>query len=285
MNLTQVDYRKLLHTRWIICGLVVLVLVPCFWVVQKPFHPSPLAKNLYDRVDALKPGDHLLVALDYDPSAIAELNPMAVAIFRHCFDKGIIPVVMTHWPNATDMAEKLLHEAAESAQERLHHPVASGTDYVYLGYRPGGFALILRMGGSIQSAFDKDFYGKPTDSMPALKGVINLKNINLAIDIAAGNTVGWWIAYGSDRFHFPLGAGTTAVQAPDMYPFIQTGQLVGLLGGLRGAADYEQLVETPGTATKAMPAQSAAHILVIVLILITNARLIIGRFRGNRKET
>ena len=53
------------------------------------------------------------------------------------------------------------------------------------------------------------------------------------------------LAFGSDRFHFPLAMGCTAVIAPDLYPFVQSGQVTGILGGLRGAADYEVLVVPP----------------------------------------
>ena len=33
-------------------------------------------------------------------------------------------------------------------------------------------------------------------------------------------------------------AGCTAVSAPEYYPYVQSGQLSGLLGGLAGAAAY-----------------------------------------------
>jgi hypothetical protein len=58
--------------------------------------------------------------------------------------------------------------------------------------------------------------------------------------------------------------------ASDAYPFLSTGQLVGLLGGLSGAAEYEKLIDTPGDATIGMDAQSIVHILIIVLIVLGN---------------
>jgi hypothetical protein len=67
-----------------------------------------------------------------------------------------------------------------------------------------------------------------------------------------------------------------------MYPFVQSGQVVGFLGGLRGAADYETLLNKPGEATKAMPSQSAVHVLLVLLILGANVRLLVERI-GKRK--
>jgi len=155
---------------------------------------------------------------------------------------------------------------------------------VFLGFRPGYQNLVLNMGESLKGAFTVDYYGKPTADMPALQGVDTLEDIDLAIDIAAGATVEMWIAYGSDRFDFPLGAGVTAVMAPDLYPFLQSKQLVGFLGGLRGAGDYEQLLEKPDDATRGMPSQSLTHLLLIVLIVAANARFIAGRFRRRAED-
>jgi len=140
------------------------------------------------------------------------------------------------------------------------------------------------MGENLRGAFPKDYYNEPTAGMEALEGVGSLKDIDLAIDIAAGNTIEMWIAYGSDRFGFPLGAGCTAVMAPDLYPFLQSEQLVGFLGGLRGAADYEELLARSGDATRGMQAQSVTHVLLIVLLIAANAKFIAARIRRRRGD-
>jgi hypothetical protein len=285
MQPSEIDLQKLNRSRRIIYLLVALaILVPYFLVLPLPFKASPLAKKLYDHVDALKPGTRVLVALDYDPAAVAELNPMAQAILRHCFKKGLVPVVMTHWSTGIDMAERITREAAVDAGKRYGREFESGRDWVYLGFRTGGYAVVMGMGKGLKGVFEKDFYGKPTQGMAALEGIASLKDIGLAVDLAAGATVGLWIAYGSDRYGFPLGVGTTAVQAPDMYPFLSSGQLVGLLAGLRGAADYENLLDVSGDATRGMLAQSAAHVLMIGLIVFANVRFLAGRFGRKRKD-
>jgi len=40
-----------------------------------------------------------------------------------------------------------------------------------------------------------------------------------------------------------VAVGVTAVMAADLYPYLQSGQLVGMLAGLKGAAEYEKLVD------------------------------------------
>jgi hypothetical protein len=284
MDTSQANLRRLQIIRWKIYLLVALtVVLPYVVQIPLPFKPSPWAQRLYDRIDALKPGSHVLLALDFDPASKAELEPMSLALLHHCYKKDLVPIVMTHWNSGLGLVKQICEKAAADANAKWGKPRESGRDYVFLGYRPGGSNLVLLMGESIKAAYDKDHYGKPTQGMAALQGVNSLKDIDFAVEVAAGATVEMWIAWGSDRFHFPLGAGTTAVMAPDMYPWLQSNQLVGFLGGLRGAADYESLVDAPGEGTRGMQAQSATHVLLIVLIVGANVRLFAGRFVRRRE--
>lgn len=304
MSTPQAQIRHTALLRRIIYVLVATaVIVPYLAELPLPFEPFPWARRLYDKVDALEPGSPVLLAFDYDPASKAELYPMSLAILRHCFKNDLVPIIMTHWQSGLGLCQELVEKAADESEAMWGKQKLSGRDYVLLGFRPGFQNLVLNMGESIQSAFAMDYYGEPTDGMPALAKVKSLKDFPLAIDLAAGATVEMWIAYGADRFGFDLGAGTTAVIAPDLYPFLQSKQLVGFLGGLRGAADYETLLERAveeeieagkrpspkegaperaADATRGMPSQSATHILIIVLILAANVRYLVGRLRKKK---
>lgn len=260
--------------RLVYLGVALCVIVPFIKPLALPLVPSKWSKELYDRVDKLPKGKVILLSLDYDPAAQAELYPMSKALLEHSFKKGLRPIVMCHWVNGVGLAKTLLEEAAAK------HGLESGRDFVFLGFKPGYSNLVLNMGESLQGAFERDYYGKPTAGMPALEGVKSLKDVPMVIDIAAGATVEMWIAYGRDRFGFELGAGCTGVIAPDLYPFLNSKQLVGFLGGLRGAADYEFMVGAPGEAVKGMDAQSLTHLLIIGLIIGANTWYVLRRSRG-----
>ena len=66
----------------------------------------------------------------------------------------------------------------------------------------------------------------------------------------------------------PIIVGCTGVNAPNLYQYLNSGQIKGIIGGLQGASEYETLVKRPGSATLGMPAQSAAHGLIILLLII-----------------
>ena len=276
---TPPDLRRAALTRWIIYTLVAAAVVVPFvlHLRMKKLGVSRYTEQLYKAVEALPPGKTVLLSMDYDPASMAELHPMATAILRQCFRRGLKPIVMTFWPSNLGLCKDVLEETSKEYDKK------SGRDYVFLGFRAGGANLILNMGENLQRAFEKDYDGQETAGMPALEGVRSLKDVPMAIDLAAGNTIEMWIAYGRDRFKFTLGAGCTGVMAPDQYPFLQSGQLVGLLGGLRGAAEYEKLLGQPGTGMSGMFAQSVTHVLIIVLIIGANAAILVRRF-GRRKE-
>jgi hypothetical protein len=87
------------------------------------------------------------------------------------------------------------------------------------------------------------------------------------------------------RYGVKVAAGITAVSAPDFYPYFETGQLSGMLGGMKGAAEYEDAVSRKyGTigqrrAMAGMGAQSAAHLLILAFVIIGN----VGYFLTRRK--
>jgi len=264
--------------RIIYVFIALAVIVSYFYHPKQDFSPWIEVRKVYDKVESLSPGDHLFISIDYDPSSEAELYPMCLSLLRHCFKKGVIPIVMTPWPTSVGIAKKGCDEAVDDANSMFGKKVVSGKDYVFLGFRPGVQNLILKMGDNLKGAFDKDYYGQSTQGMEALAGVSSLRDIKLLVDLAAMGTVELWIAYGTDRAGIPMATGTTAVMTPDLYPFYQSNQLIGFLGGLRGAADYEKLLKIPGRGERGMPAQSATHVLILLLILGANIRMFAGRF-------
>ena len=73
----------------------------------------------------------------------------------------------------------------------------------------------------------------------------------------------------------------TGVMAADYYPYYQSGQIFGIIGGMKGAAEYEYLCKNPGTATEAMRVQVFAHAVIILFIIIGN----LAYFLSKRKQT
>ncbi len=67
--------------------------------------------------------------------------------------------------------------------------------------------------------------------------------MNLVIEFSGSAAGGAWFTYARPKFGLNVAVGVTAVMAADMYPFLQSGQLIGMLAGLKGAAEYEKMVD------------------------------------------
>lgn len=248
---------------FLVIGLCTLL--PLLYPVGLPIKISPEVRGVYDYIENLPERSVFLLSLDFDPASKPELHPQAVAILRHAFRKNLRVVAMTLWVSGTGMADQLVTQVAmEAGKER-------GKDYVFLGWSPGGTAVIINMGQDLYTAFPSDYAGQPTKGQPVLDGVKSLKDVTYTVSLGAGNPgVEAWYVFGKDKYKFELGGGCTGVIAPGLYPLLRSGQINGLIGGLRGAAEYESLVGQKGRAVAGMDAQSATHLAIIVLVMICN---------------
>ena len=91
-----------------------------------------------------------------------------------------------------------------------------------------------------------------------------------------------WVKYGGDPTGVPMSSGTTSVQVNEVIPYVQTGQLIGLLAGMPGAAEYEKLINVPGIAIQGMAAQSFAHIVIVLFIVFGNLAFFIKQRRDRK---
>lgn len=251
--------------RIIFLVIGICTLLPLLYPVGLPIKISPEVRGVYDYIESLPERSVLLLSMDFDPASKPELHPQAIAILRHAFRKNLRVIGMTLWVSGTGMADQLLSQVARETGKEY------GKDYVFLGWSPGGNAVIINMGQDLYNTFPSDYSGRPTKGLPVLDGVLTLKDVNYAVSLAAGNPgVEAWYVFGKDKYKFELGGGCTGVIAPGLYPLLRSGQINGLIGGLRGAAEYESLIGRKGRAVAGMDAQSATHAAIVVLVIICN---------------
>lgn len=252
--------------RWIFLLIGIAVVVPFFFPLGLPIVVTDPVRTLYDAVDEIPENSSpLLLSIDYAPATLPELEPMSIAILRQAFEKDINVMVMTLHPAGYGLAERAMMQVAEEYDK------VYGEDYCFLGFQPGLSAVILGMGVNIRNVFPNDAYDTPLDDIPMMDGVRNYDDVPLVISLAGWSAAEAWIYYAREPYRQNVGAGVTAVMATDFYPYLDTGQLVGLLGGMRGAAEYEVLVGQPDRGTLGMDSQSIIHVLIIILIVLGNA--------------
>ena len=259
-------YDRLLSVdrRWIYLILAIAVIIPAIWTMSIPVSVSSEVENVYDFAGGIRDGKLMFMAIDYDPSTMAELNPMAEAMLRQIFRQNGHVLLSALSQFGPAMADEMLTRIATEMDK------AYGVDYVFLGYKPYPAITILAMGTDFRVPFPSDYYGNETDKLPMMAGVHNFSDVEGVISLAGGNAADMWIVYGNAKYGVPLALGVTGVMASDYYPYLQSGQLFGLLPGIKGAAEYEQLSNQAGQGLRGIPYQTAAHSVVLFFIILTN---------------
>ncbi|HNQ43674.1 MAG TPA: hypothetical protein PKI59_04560, partial [Candidatus Cloacimonadota bacterium] len=180
------------------------------------------------------------------------------------------------WPMGVQMADQAFAKVRQDYPDKEY-----GIDFVNMGYKVGGMVTIQSMGRSLSEVFPSDLSGTKYHDIPMLKDVNRLKDIAWVSSLSSG-TPGMkeWVMAARDMYNVPVTGGCTAISAPGFFPYVnEQKQLVGLLGGLKAASEYESLIGRIGTATTKMDAQSVAHLLILVFIAIGNVKALVSRRR------
>ncbi len=274
------DFFKNLDRRWIFLAMLLAVAIPILFQLSFPEKATGLAEAVFDKIEALQEGDPVLLAFDFDPGSEGELGPMATAFTRHCCEKKLKMYYLALWPVGPQMIKDAVNKVIKADFPELEY----GEDYVNLGYKPGNEGVIKVIVTDLRELYTTDFYGTNVDQIPMMEGIHSVQDFELVIEVSAGYAgTKEWVQYAVTPFpnKITLVAGCTGVQAPLLYPYIPN-QLPGLLGAIKGAAEYEKLVvdaytpegETPDPkyleGIRRMGPQLVAHVLMVVLIIVGN---------------
>lgn len=281
--LTNID-RRIIYLI-----LIIVVILPLLFPAAQEVRVMPPVEKLYYAVDTIPEEKAVIIDFDYEPQTAPELDPMGFAILRHVFTRRIKLIVLSLYVQPLGLAQNALNQVIEefnSVAQTREDSIIYGRDYVFLGWVPPPIIPILGMGESITNVYRVDYYGNSTDTLPLLQEVKNYSDVGLLISISGADPPKWWVAYAQSRFGLRVGAGITAVSASEFYPYLQTGQFSGMLVGMKGAAEYEEMVERTldvkarRKASEALLSLTYAHLVMIIFIVIGN----IGYFIKRRKK-
>ena len=271
---------------FLLIGLSVLIpLIKPNWL-SLPIKIDQNTEIVFDTVSNLKEGDKVLLSFAYGASTKPEIHPMAVALLKHLFSKGVYVYIVSLWPEGPIMANQALSDALNS---RLF--ADSIPEYVQFDYKVGGFVVIKGIADNFREIYKQDINGNSIDEINIMNGINSVEDFDLVFDFSAGvpgNAE--WVQYACDPKGVPLSSGCTSIMVTDAIPYIESGQLKGILAGMPGAAEYEKLVYDymileqnsnnkyivsdvmveRGKAHSRMSAQSVAHLLMVLFIIIGN---------------
>src|SRR5258706_11689320 len=249
--------------------------LPLLRPLNLPVRVTPRVRAEFDAIDAVPPGSKVLISRYYEPDTRADLLPMSIAVMRHCFRKHLQVIAMTLFPAGTGLGERAITLAARA------EGAVKNKDYAWLGYKSGFQVVMIGIGENLRGMYPVDFYGTPLDSIPLLRRVNSYKQMAMVVNLSGSSATDYWIQFAQGRFHAPLVVGCTAVMATDYYPYLSSKQILGLIGGMKGAAEYEALINIVGDARRGMDAQSLVHLIVVALVIVGNAALFLSKRAGD----
>lgn len=263
-----------LETRhWIFAGLFALIGLTMASGIRLSTPISAQTKKMYDYIESLPPGSVLLVSFDHEASSLPEIQPIALALLRHCFERDIHIIGLALMAEGTSIGYSLTDKVAAEYDREY------GVDYVFLGFRPQYIAAILSMGESFKATFPEDYLGRPTSTLPLLDNVDDYTGVIGVLSIADGSYTTHWIEYGG-RYNLNVFGGVTSAMVTSYDPYLASGQMQTMVSGLRGAAEYESLIGRDGGGGRGMLAQSSAHLYVILLIVLGNISYFVKKRKG-----
>jgi hypothetical protein len=258
-----VDLSRI-NRRIIYLVIAIAVAVPLLIKVPLPVSVGPEVRKVFGEIDGLPAREFIMMSFDFEASSIAEIQPVAEALIRHAFEKDLRVVGLALFSEGTAIGYNIISSLADE------YGKSYGEDFIYLGFRPQYVSAILGMGEGIDQVYPLDYLNNDWTDFPSFSDVNNYRDISLVVSIADGSLPTYWVEYAGSRYEQKIAAGITAVMATSYYPYTASGQLVGFVGGLKGAAEYESLLGYVGSGHRGMLAQSSGHMAIIALVVLAN---------------
>jgi hypothetical protein len=275
-----------LDRRVIFLLIALAVIIPLIVHYTTAIPPSVIVQTLFDKMESLPPGSKILFSFDYGPSTVPENQPMANAFVRHALERGHRVYLMALWPTGARQSQQLIEELIE-----VEYPnKVEGEDWIHLGYKAGNQGLINTLMSDFKAMYTTDIAGRSIEEFPMMDEIRTLMDFDLVLALGSGFPgTKEWIQFAGDPGNIPVGGGTTAVMAPLLFPYYPR-QMVGLLGGLQGAAEYESaliekyphLSQRSRIASESMGPQVTAHLVIVGFIVVGNITYLIERRRARK---
>lgn len=270
--------------RWLI-SLVMLLAVTVPAILNMQFAPSndllpPETLAAANQIGALPPGAAVLVVVDYEPGLSGEMEAAAAPVIDHLMVQGVRLAFVSTSPSGPLLAERLV------GKFQSVHKYQPGTQYVNLGYLPGGPAGIAAFAAAPSSAIQFTVNSARAWETEALAGLETLDNFAAVLVVTDSVDTGraWIEQAGPALARSPLIMAISAQAEPIIRPYYDAGQVKGLLTGLVGGAAYEQIMGKPGLGRQYWDSLSSGFLVAEIFIVIGSLWGIFAALRARRDQ-
>ena len=255
--------------------LVLMVFKGAGNLIDSPGRPYliPYVTSFHEQIEKLTPGTPVLVAVDFDPGYAGELKAASNTAVQRLMFKQQRLAVISGVPAGPALAEDLLQTAYYS-QHTTDPGFSLNASAINLGYLPGGITSLkefaLRPQQAAHYGLTSTYDGLIPWDHPALQGVNKLTDFSMLIVITDSVDSGRaWVEQVQPALgNVPMLLISSAQAAPMLEPYVQSGQVQGMISGLAGSVAYENILQQPGAGLSNWVAFQGGIAVVIALILV-----------------
>ena len=280
MNSEFWQKAQTIDRRIIYAILIVFILIPLFNPSFKlPIIPSKQSQDFYETIQQVPPDKMVLISGQWSPSTRGENQWQTQALLIHVMQRHLKFGLISFDTQNNTVIQGMINALAPK------YGYVEGRDYVNFGYKPYSVfpQTVQALATNVPGTLKKDRNGKDLATMPIMNGIHTIQDVGAVVEVTPAATAEYWMGLGGLKqanHNIPFLLATTAVGAPTYYPYLDAGQIQGMLTGVKGAGDYEYLLGTSTFGTRATGALSLVYALIIGLIALGN----IGYYAGRAAE-
>lgn len=227
--------------------LVLATSVPLFMNILVPNDPVDPSIDFYGQLMKLPKGSRVLIASDWTNSTRGESMGEFEALMKILMRKEIkFAVYSTGDPQAPQVARDTIRNIIPELKADGYKEYKPFEDYVILGYFPNSEGTTAAINNNIRAAFagkkDSPVGSEPKSvfESPVFDGVQQVSDFQFLVVVTASQTSTITV----ERIKkTPLMFMVSGVMVPEAQVFYASGQIKGLVGGVKGVYDLETLLE------------------------------------------
>ncbi len=290
-NLSLAEKLQSLPKSALYIILFVATSIPLFFTIPIPNKESKASIDFYQEVQKVPEGSTVLIASDWTNATRGESAGEYKALLRILMRKKVkFAVYTTADPQAPQASKDVIRFINDERVAAKQKPYERWTDWVNVGYFPNGEGATNSIASNVRSAFadKKDFSPDgalhPVMESPVLKNIQKVEDFPALIIVTGSNTSNVAI----ERINsLPILLAVTGVMGPEMNVYYTSGQVKGLVTGLKGVYDIETLMQKDypdqvnlDNGAKYYPTLHLALVVLIVTVIIGNLGMFLGRKRS-----
>ena len=275
--------------RWIMAFLILLVVGGTIFtgtqINEIPAGAPRETSAALSYIQAMPPGAPVLLIFDYEAALTGELEAAAMPLVDHMVThKNPRLSMISSTPIGTGLAERFIATIKILQTDRDYQ---RGNNFINLGYLPGGGAGVLAFSTNPAETKPLTTTGENAWETPVLQDVRQLSNFAAIILLTNDvETARIWIeqtetARGETGFLVI----SSAQSGPMILPYVQSGQVDGMVTGLDGSAPIEWVNDgRPGMVRRYWDAYGFGLLTAAVMISVGSLWSLISGWQARRKE-